>query len=216
MEKAVTKKFQSCILYWSNKNLRDFPWRKKNVTPFKILVAEMLLKRTTAKAASKVYPDLIRKYTSVRKLSVANKKQLAKFVAPIGYPQRAGEMIMAAEYIVENFGGKIPSDKKSLLSIPYVGDYTSSAILSLGYGVPSSMVDSNVSRIISRVFIGKNPQPHITKEVKQTASRLLHKGEHQKFNFAMLDIGGTICIPRDPKCKSCPLSKLCKYNETRN
>lgn len=171
----------------------------------------MLLKRTTAKAASTVYPKLIKEYPSVRKLVTAKEKALTRLVTPIGYPQRANEMLIAAKVIVNSFRGKLPNDKKSLLSIPYIGDYISSAILSLGYDEPFPMVDSNVNRIISRVYFGKNPRPNITKEVMQIASELLPKDEHRRFNFAMLDLGGTICLPKGPKCKSCPLSKLCRF-----
>jgi len=207
----MNKQFQRKVLNWSTKNLRSFPWRKQNITPYKIFVAEMLLKRTTAKAAQVVYPGILRKYPDITKLSTAKEKDLVTLVKPIGYYQRAKEMISASKFIVRNFGGKIPSDKSSLQSIPYVGDYTSGAILSLAFKKPFAMLDSNVNRIISRVFFGANSQPHITKGVRDIAQELVPETEHRQFNLAMLDLGGMVCLPKNPKCHLCPLKNFCKF-----
>lgn len=209
----MSKRFQKCLLHWSQNNLRDFPWRKKNISPYKIFVAEMLLKRTTAKAASRVFPKLIKKYFTVRKLAHANKKELSKLIEPIGYPQRALEMIKASKVVLKKFGGRFPTEKNSLTSIPFIGDYTSSAILSLAYDKPLPMIDSNVNRIISRVFLGKNSPPNITKKIREISIGLLPKSQHRIFNLAMLDLGGTICHPKEPKCDECPFSKFCEFNK---
>lgn len=209
----MEKKFRASVIRWSSKNFREFPWRKKTVTPYQIFLAEMLLKRTTAKAAATVYLTLRKKFPSIKKLASAKRGELAKIIAPIGYPQRAGEMISAAKFIVSNFGGRFPRDKGSLLSIPFVGDYTSSAILSLAGDKPYPMVDSNVNRIICRVFFGKNPPQHITKPIKKIAEDLLPEDRHRRFNLALLDIGGTLCYPKDPKCDICPLNHLCKFKK---
>jgi len=206
-------RLQKSLLLWSQNNLRKFPWRKKNISPYRIFVAEMLLKRTTAKAAARVFPKLLKKYPTVSKLAQANKKELSTLVSPIGYPQRALEMIIASKVVLKEFNGRFPTEKKLLTSIPFIGDYTSSAILSLAYDEPQPMVDSNVNRIISRAFFGKNPQSNITKKIREISIDILPKSEHRTFNLAMLDVGGTICIPKIPKCNECPFSKFCKFNK---
>jgi len=208
----MKKRFQKSLLHWSQNHLRNFPWRKKNISPYKIFVAEMLLKRTTAKAASNIFPQLIKKYPTVSKLANANKRELAKLIAPIGYPQRALEMIKVSKVVLKKFNGHFPTEKNSLTLIPFIGDYTSSAILSLAYDKPLPMVDSNVNRIINRAFLGKNPPLHITKKIKEIAIGVLPKSKHRIFNLAMLDIGGTICLPKVPKCIECPFSKFCEFN----
>lgn len=206
-------RFQVRILEWSTGNLRQFPWRKKRIHAYNVFLAEMLLKRTTAKAASSVYVEVKKKFPSVRKLAIAREKDLVELVKPIGYQQRAKEMVTAARFILKNFGIAFPRQKEQLLTIPYVGDYTSSAIMSLSYNKPFAMVDSNVNRIISRVFFGRNATSNISNEVKEIASQLVPKKEQREFNLAMLDIGGTICLPRQPRCAICPLEELCKFRQ---
>jgi len=207
-----TKKFQASLLRWSAINLRKFPWRKKKISPYKIFLAEMLLKRTTAKAASTVFPKLLKKYPSVKKLAAAKQKDLVGLIAPIGYQQRSKEMVAAAKYIVKNYRSNLPDDKVSLVKVPYIGDYTSSAILSMAFNKPEPMVDSNANRVISRVFYGRNPPAHITAEIRKSATSVLPKGKHREFNLAILDVGGTLCYPREPKCYACPFEKICKFN----
>ena len=213
MGEKQKKKFQSILLKWSSDNLRKFPWRKKKISPFKIFLAEMLLKRTTAKAASTVYPKLSKKYSTLKQLATAKEKDIFKLVKPIGYPQRSREMITAAKFLVNNYHSSIPDEKKSLMEIPYVGDYISGAILSLGYDKAYTMVDSNVNRIISRVYFGCNAPTHIKKEIRNIAKELLPRTRHKEFNFALLDVGGLFCHPRFPKCELCPLQKICKFSQ---
>src|SRR5574341_1333917 len=125
-----------------------------------------------------------KKFPSVRKLANSRQKDLVELVKPIGYPQRAKEMVKASKFILKNFHGTLPRQKEQLLTIPYVGDYTSSAIMSLSYGRPFAMVDSNVNRIVSRAFFGVNPPNHITKEVKDIATRLVPQKRQRVFNLA--------------------------------
>jgi len=212
MEYRQKKKFQSLLLQWSTSNLRKFPWRKKKISPFKIFLAEMLLKRTTAKAASSVYPKLVKKYPNLKKLAAAKEKDIIKLVKPIGYPQRSREMITAAKFLKNNYSS-IPEEKKLLMEVPFIGDYISGAILSLGYGKAYTMVDSNVNRIISRVYFGRNSQPHIKNEIRNITKEILPSARHKEFNLALLDVGGLFCHPRFPKCHLCPLQRVCKFSQ---
>ena len=205
-------RFANAVLAWAESNLRDFEWRRGRASPFRIFLVEMLLKRTTAAAAATVYPVIVKKFPNVRALAAARPSEIKEIISPIGYPQRAREMVTAASFVVENLGGRLPNDKDRLLEIPFVGDYTASAILSLAFGRPYAMVDSNVNRVISRALCGKNPVPHITNGIRELAKSVLPAGRHREFNLAMLDIGGTVCLPRYPKCPICPLTKTCKFN----
>lgn len=208
--------FTSAVLVWSESHLRDFEWRQKKTSPFNIFLVEMLLKRTTAKAVATIYPVIIKKFPTLESLVSARSAEIKKIISPIGYTQRANEVLTAAKFIVKNFGGMLPGDKSKLLEIPFIGDYTASAIMSLAFGRPYAMVDSNVNRIISRVVYGKNPAPHITKGIRGIAGSILPADRHREFNLAMLDIGGTICLPRYPKCTICPLASTCKFNTEAN
>ena len=208
----LKSEFTRAVLAWSRSHLRYFAWRKGKASPFSIFLVEMLLKRTTAAAVAAVYPLVMKKFPTVQSLAAARPAEVKEIIKPIGYTRRADEMVTAANFIMKNLGGRLPVDKDRLLEIPFVGDYTASAILSLALGRPYAMVDSNVNRVVSRVLCGKNPVPHITKWVRETAQDVLPSDRHREFNLAMLDIGGTICMPRYPKCPACPLADICKLN----
>lgn len=210
------KEFQKFVLQWSEKNLRKFPWRKKKVSTYEIFVAEVLLKRTTAKAAATVYEKFLEKFPNIKRLAKSYVEKIEEVIRPIGYPQRAWEIKSSAIFLVENFGSEFPNIKETLLQIPFVGHYTSNAILSLAFNKPYPMLDSNVNRILSRVYLGSNPAHNITKNMRELAQAVLPRSQHRTFNFAMLDIGGTICLPRNPKCTICPLVTLCKFAKIKN
>jgi A/G-specific adenine glycosylase len=205
--------FQKNMLKWASKNLRKFPWRKNNPSRYQIFIAEILLKRTTGKAVSSVYEKFLKEFPNIKKLSESDEKSLREILSPIGYSKRAEEIKRATKFIIENFNSKIPKEQNKLLEIPFIGNYTSNAILSLSCDKPYPMVDSNVNRILYRVFFGKNSTTNINREVMQLAYKILPSEQHRIFNLAMIDLGGTICLPRNPKCNICPLQMICKFKK---
>jgi A/G-specific adenine glycosylase len=200
---------RTALLSWAKKGLRNYPWRT-NRTPYSILVAEFLLKRTTALAASRIFERFVKEYPGISTLATASDSGLKKILIAIGYHKlRAREMKKTAMYIMNRFKGEIPRDMKKLLSIPNVGPYTAGAILSLGYGIPASMVDSNVERIVKRVFIDSLPCHLVSRIVKEIADTLSPAEDHDIFNLALLDLGGSICTYRIAYCEKCPISLYC-------
>jgi len=207
--KKRTRYIRDELLSWAKKELRKYPWRV-NRTPYSILVAEFLLKRTTASAVSRIFERFMEKYPEIDALAASNHKDLEEILRAIGYHKlRAREMKETAVYIMKEFEGKIPRDLKKLLSIPNVGPYTAGAILSLSYGIPASMVDSNVERIIKRIFMNSIPSSSVTKTIKEVANVLLPVEHHDIFNLALLDLGGSVCTYRTTYCKKCPISLGC-------
>lgn len=205
-------RFSEKILLW-RVNMRKFPWRKRKISPYEIFVAELLLKRTTATAVSKVYPTFIKKYPDITRLGRAKLKDITRIVNDLGYFKRAKELSSAAKYLQDNCKGAFPKDKRALLAIPYVGEYTANAILSLAYNKPYPMVDSNVQRIVSRVYFGKDYEPRFSKKVSDIMYKVLPPDSHRTFNLLMLDLGGTICLSRSPLCNECPLKSLCRFKK---
>lgn len=201
--------FRGAILKWASMNLREFPWRRDR-TPYKVLVAEIILRRTTSKAALKVYEGFLQKWPDIISLSKANPTELEEFLKAVGYhKQRAAILIEMAKYIMENYGGRIPAHKEDLLRIPHVGFYTASAILSLGYGVRAAMVDSNVQRILKRYFQKYLPERLSTKLIQEIADFLVPEENHEIYNLALLDLGALICRYNKPRCDRCPLQSTC-------
>lgn len=201
------------LLEWGQVNIRDFPWRKKQ-SPFSILVAEVLLRRTTAPAVLRIYSSFMNDYGTIEKILVTDEKQIAKALQPIGYyKQRAKILKDISVYICQKLDGAIPSSKESLLEIPHVGNYTAGAILSLGYNQASAMVDTNVKRIYKRVFLHSLPKRAIDRYIDHLASECVPKDKHQLFNLTLLDLAALICRYGTPKCQVCPICMVCDYFE---
>jgi A/G-specific adenine glycosylase len=201
-------RLQRKLLRWGRKNYRDFLWRQ-NRTPYRVLVSEILLKRTTAPAAADLYPKFIALYPTVESLAKADRKELETLLARIGYHRkRADILIEVAKCILGRHGGEIPKTKEALLEIPNIGPYTAAAVLTLGYGTPSAMVDSNVERIIKRLFLRFDPKP---RAVREMAEILAPESENQAYSFALLDLGALVCRYGVPKCNICPIRDLCDY-----
>jgi A/G-specific adenine glycosylase len=205
-------RLQEKILKWGRENYRQFPWRR-NRTPYTVLVSEILLKRTTATAAADLYPKFIALYPTVESLAKADRKELETLLARIGYHRKRAEILIeVAKYIRERHGREIPRTREALFEIPNIGPYTAAAVLTLGYGTPSAMVDSNVERIIKRLFLKFDPKP---RAVREMAEILAPENENQAYSFALLDLGALVCRYGVPKCGICPIRNLCDYWQNR-
>ena len=213
----IRKRFiQEGLISWGKKNCREFPWRN-NRTPYSVLLSELLLRRTTATAVNRVFKDFIHKYPSIQKLSEADKTNLSFFLTKIGYQKRRTEIFdEVAQFVVTNFAGELPRTLEELLRIPHVGKYTANAVLSFGYGMPFALVDSNVERIIRRIFLSFFEKKPNAKIIQQIADILLLSKEHQIYNYAILDFGAAICRYGVPKCSICFLQSVCDYFKEGN
>jgi A/G-specific adenine glycosylase len=204
--------FQKAVLDWAKANLRDFPWRSDR-TAYKVLVSEILLRRTTAPAVLRVYEDFIRRFPDARTLANADVGELESELRAIGYHKlRARVLKGVAKCILEEYGGSIPRSWSELLRVPHIGPYVAGAVLSLGYGVPAAMVDSNVQRILSRAFrsyLPPRPSPALLRGV---AEALVPEEHHEEFNLGLLDLGALVCRYDKPRCASCPLNNICDSN----
>jgi A/G-specific adenine glycosylase len=210
---AVAKKpeFQRAVIGWAISNIRDFPWRKGR-TPYRVLIAEVLLRRTTASAVRRVYENFLKSYPTTKDLANANKKELEASLSSLGYhKQRAKILKNIAAFIIREYHGKIPSSAENLLSIPHVGPYIAGAVLSFGYGVPAAIVDSNVDRILRRVFFSSISDKAPPRTIQDLANELVPKHKHQLYNFGLLDLGSLVCRYGMPRCQACPLRAVCDY-----
>jgi A/G-specific adenine glycosylase len=205
--------FQLLLLPWGSNNYRELSWRRER-TPYRVLLAEVVLRRTTATAASKVYGHLVHEFPNILSLSLAAEEDLRKALSAVGYQNQRARILKAmALFILEELGGEIPDNTQDLLRIPNVGPYTAAAVLSLGYGIPAAMVDSNVLRIIGRAFAHSLSDMPRFKEVEMICEALLPKDHHEAFNFALLDLGGLVCKYDRPRHEVCPISNICDLYE---
>ena len=209
IEDRRKKGFVTSLITWEKENFRQFAWRK-NTNPYKVFISEILLKRTTSKAADRVFNNFIEKYPDIKSLYCANVKEIREILKPIGlYNQRAKGVKEAAEFITEKHDGIFPDELKTIMEIPHIGPYTGGAILSIGMGKPATMVDSNVYRVLTRAFsdiLSKNPSQ---KKVIELAELILPKIEHEYFNWGLIDLGALICTYRICKAEECPIKDFC-------
>ncbi len=202
---------RALLLRWSANHCRDLPWRKTRDS-YPILLAELLLKRTTATAVSKVYEQLLQKYPTLYHLAGASQRELAEELRPLGlYRQRASAIARLAAYLTVEEQGTIPTSLERLLKVPNLGDYSARAILSFAIGVPYAVLDSNVERILYRLHQNRLHDRLSRARLQMVADSLLPVKRHREFNFALLDLGSLICRPSYPKCDQCPVWSLCDF-----
>ncbi len=200
---------------WYKAHGRDFPWRRERVSPFALLVTEMLLRQTQAMAVSKLWYEFIEKYPDARTLAQANKDELFDQLKILGLgEQRASALMAAAGWLVEHHDGQVPSTKKELLQIPHIGAYVSNAMLCFAFGCNIEVVDTNVLRFYARYYgLAVKPDIRRNPEVWKIAKLSLPEKieEVKQHNYGLLDFTAEICRSRMPQCSVCPLASSCKW-----
>ena len=203
--------FADRVLQWGGQNFSDFPWRLSR-SPYEILIAELLLKRTTATAAARVYEGFLVRFPSLQDVASAPDEDLVRALSSVGLQhQRARSMKHLAAWLLSTHDGDVPSDLEGLLEVPGLGDYSATAILSFGYGVPAAVLDTNVERILIRTFGNTLPPRPSRPVLREVAQNLLPTEGHREYNYGLLDLGRLICRYADPRCGECPLTSICDF-----
>ncbi len=190
------------LLIWFQHYGRSFSFRWQK-DPYRILVAGVLLRQTQAVQVDSVFPLIIERYGTPQTLAHADEGDLRLILKPLGMTSRAKMLIDIARTIIIEHGGAVPSSYEDLVMLPGIGDYIASCVLSLGYEIHMPMVDSNVMRVIGRVF-GVDIDAHAL------YSDICPKGKEEPFHYAILDLSQLVCRYSKPKCDVCPLSSICK------
>lgn len=211
--KHKPEKFAQRLLKWFIENRRDFPWRK-TCDPYKVLIAEIFLRKTDARKALGIYEHFIRRYPGFEALIKVDQRELEDFLRPLGlYRRRAKELIDLARIVTTKHRGEVPRSREELLELPGVGDYIANAVLCFAFAKTVPLLDTNVIRVVTRVFSFKpkrkraRDDPEMWRDVKQ----IVPKGKARDFNLAVLDLAAATCLPRKPKCAICPVISLCDY-----
>jgi A/G-specific adenine glycosylase len=202
--------FRRRLLAWYRQNGRDLPWRRTN-DPYHILVSEVMLQQTQVDRVLPKYSEWLHKYPSLHALAGAPLAEVAETWRPLGYNVRPRRLHAIACESVERYGGQLPSDESTLLSFKGIGEYTAGAVLSFAFGQRKAILDTNVARVLFRVFVGKgDPKAHRMKRHLWDVSRTVLPSRHVfDFNQALMDFGATLCSARKPRCPECPLRAAC-------
>jgi A/G-specific adenine glycosylase len=203
---------QKELLTWFTQNGRVFPWRQTS-DPYKVAVAEKLLQQTAVNEhVIHAYKVILKKHPTVGHLAKASPKELVPLIKPRGFEFRAEELPRMAQAVVQENRGEFPTGLDKLLALPGVGDYLARAILSFAHNADVPIVDTNVARLLHRLFGINEPlpsNPARNRRLLQLADRILPQGRSKQFNLACLDLCAKICTVRKPQCEVCPLQKEC-------
>ena len=208
---ADRRRFRHRLLSWYRRHGRDLPWRKTD-DPYHILVSEIMLQQTQVDRVLPKYAQWLDKYPSMAVLASAPEQEVTETWYPLGYNIRPRRLQTIAREAVANYGGKLPSDEATLLSFKGIGAYTAGAIRSFAFRERAAILDTNVARVLFRVFVAKgDPKSHSMKGHLWTLSRTLVPSRHVfDFNQALMDFGAMVCVARNPKCLVCPMAKSCR------
>lgn len=198
------------MLPWYREHHRSLPWRATQ-DPYRIWLSEVILQQTRVDQGQAYWERFVRKYPTVKDLAAAPESDVLKLWQGLGYYSRARNLLTAAQQVVSNFGGRFPGTHAELVQLQGVGDYTASAIASICFGQPDAVVDGNVYRVLARVFDIDTPIDSIQgrKRFKALAQELIpadHPGDH---NQAIMELGATVCTPKNYDCLLCPLQPKC-------
>jgi len=198
-------------MHWFDSNGRDYPWRKTS-DPFKVLIAEMMLRRTKADQVKEVYTKLFAEYPDARSMAEAEDKKLEQILYPLGLKWRTPAFGLVAREIKERYEYQVPETRAELTTLPGVGDYVAGAVLSTAYGKAEWIVDSNIVRLFRRYFgLKTSKEGRRDKHVIEMA-RVYSSGRNpRKANLAILDFTALVCAPKNPNCERCLLSVSCQY-----
>ena len=208
---AERRRFRQRLLTWYRAHGRDLPWRRTD-DPYHILVSEIMLQQTQVHRVLPKYHEWLTKYPSLEDLAAAPEEDVSATWRPLGYNIRPKRLHAIARESVARFGATLPSDEATLRSFKGIGAYTAGAIRSFAFGQRAAILDTNVARVLFRVFIGEgDPRSHAMKRHLWTVSEALVPRRHVfDFNQALMDFGAMVCVPRKPKCLICPMKKDCR------
>ena len=205
--------FRRQILAWGRANRRSFPWRE-TCDPFRVLVAEVLLQRSRGVTVQKVYEGLFERWPDAPSLARAHVDTIASVIRPLGLVRRAASLKQLARQLVAM--GGVPSTPEELLALPGVGPYAAGATLAVAFDERIPVVDGVSARVYRRYFGNASTEPAAS---DSTLWRLVDESTPPRagrdWNWAVLDLAAEVCLPKVPRCESCPLEARCAWSQAR-
>lgn len=199
--------FVEGLLDWYGHHRRDLPWRRTR-DPYRILVSEIMLQQTQVARVIPKYGEFLGKYPSLRALARAPLRNVKELWFPLGYNIRPVRLHRIARTAVARYHGRLPASRDELLAFPGIGPYTAAAVATFAHGQPTPILETNVRRLLRRVFYGGRQVPDRT--LWRLSATLLPPRRGYDFNQALMDFGATVCTARAPRCRTCPLHPLCR------
>jgi A/G-specific adenine glycosylase len=214
--------FRRQLLAWYDHHRRDLPWRPApgsaaaaeaaSLDPYHVLVSEAMLQQTQVATVIPYFRRFLQQFPTVSDLASADGQAVLRAWQGLGYYSRARNLQSAAQRIVADHGGRVPSTVEQLLALPGVGRYTAGAVASIAFGVRAPILDGNVARVLCRLdAVRDDPRdPAVRELLWARAEAVLPDDRTGDFNSALMELGATVCTPRTPACLTCPVRGHCR------
>ena len=202
------------VLSWYADHARDLPWRRSDATPWGVLVSEIMLQQTPVARVTPVWEEWMRTWPTPADLASVPAGEAVRAWGKLGYPRRALRLHAAAQAIVDQHGGEVPSSYDELLALPGIGDYTAAAVASFAFGRRHVVLDTNVRRVLTRVLRGAElPSPSVTRAERELATDYLPDDDRTAAAWAVgvMELGALVCTAARPACARCPLADSCAW-----
>ncbi len=203
------------LLAWYDAHARELPWRAPDASPWAVLVSEVMLQQTPVARVEPVWRTWLERWPAPADLAAAAPGEAVRAWGRLGYPRRALRLHAAATAIVERHAGEVPAEETDLLALPGIGSYTASAVASFAFGRRTTVLDTNVRRVLARVRDGAAfPAPSLTRAETARAAALVPDDAttSSRWNVAVMELGALVCSARAPRCGACPVADLCAWH----
>ena len=214
---TIRSRFRRRLLAWYRRHRRDLPWRRTD-DPYRILVSEVMLQQTQVERVVPKYHEFLDRYPTLEALAGSAPDEVKRLWYPLGYNVRPLNLRGIARETVARYGGRLPNDVTSLRGMRGIGRYTAGAVLCFAYGRAVPIVDTNVRRVLGRVFLGPRRLGRLRgqKTMWDLAGALVPPRTAYDYNQALMDFGATWCTARAPRCPPCPMKRFCaSYRASR-
>lgn len=209
-DRAARSRFRRRLLAWYGRHRRDLPWRRTD-DPYRILVSEIMLQQTQVERVVPKYHEFLDRYPTLEALAGSAPEEVKRLWYPLGYNIRPLNLHRIAREAVASYGGRLPDDGAVLRGMRGIGRYTAGALLCFAYGRAVPIVDTNVRRVLGRVFLGPRRLGRLRgqKAIWDLAGALVPPRQAYDYNQALMDFGATWCTARAPRCPPCPMKRFC-------
>jgi len=202
------------VLAWYARNARDLPWRAPGVTPWAVLVSEIMLQQTPVARVLPEYYGWMARWPTPSALAAEPAGEAIRQWGRLGYPRRALRLHETATILTERHGGEVPADVDALRALPGIGGYTAAAVASFAFGQRHAVLDTNVRRVLARLVAGEpGPAASLSVAEQRLAESLLpaEPAVAARWSVAVMELGALVCTAADPRCDGCPVSRGCAW-----
>ncbi|QOL33244.1 HhH-GPD family protein [Bifidobacterium eulemuris] len=214
---AAAPRIAKRLTAWWEANARDLPWRFGRATPWGVLVSEVMSQQTQMSRVVPYWQAWMELWPDATALAGASTAEVITMWGRLGYPRRALRLQECAQAVSERYADELPRTYEQLVALPGIGDYTASAVMSFAFGRRIAVIDTNIRRVLSRVFLGKESMGGAASATeRELANTVLPQDPSASvmWNQSVMELGAVVCVAKKPLCERCPIAGECLFLES--